>query len=957
MPAKHWPQPINQNLGQTARQAGLFRASALTAVAALALGLQIAPSNPLLGRSAALPLTGLPVAAQGMSKAGANKSSGDDAEVAVSQSLKVDPSQYGCAETDAPGIPAGCGIVGTLEVSNLGPDEARDIVVTDELPSGLLEPRVITPQSKCSVSGGLLICKLDPIEVGGSATIMFTGKTSTTASDRLVNVARAEAAGIDPNPADNVGMTSRSLNASSDLAVSQTSTISAVEPGGEVRLQVSVTNYGPSDASNVRLLASSADPLQAMFSEIDVNAPDGSTANCDAMPDDVNAVRCVVDELKVGDTMTATVTGRLRADLPTAGMPVDFDINVAADTFDVNPDNNSDRTTVTSVAPAADLNIGVEDPDPLHLGEQAVWTWTVQNAGPSNATDSKVTVTLPANLANIEVTSDHGNCTLVSQTVAECDLGMMYASEDPMDPGNTAEVAVRATPTSTDGFTISATVSGDQADPDPDNTAASTMAAEVHTGATEDEPQADVVISNFRITPLDSSYTGPGSQRRIQFTVTNNGPDVAETTWFRLTRTVDATANLTGDLANNCMATSRELMCAVRADSDLQPGESVNIDYTIDLGSIARIGDYTDYVHAYSQTADPDETNNYAQADIEIDDSATELALAMTPIGTVRNEGSPGDPASLTNPDGDPSFVAGGNFTYRVAASVPAGYANASNVAVKINLPTGFVPVSAVSGSGHCTFTAGDQPTADCLLPTVNAGTTTIINVSGNLKKQANDLYPNGDNWAEGVLADVTATSATPDRSGAEASASASTLVDIIESADLSVLVTPDEPGTHESGTAGYTVSVLNQGPSGVEHTAITTMLPMGVVLDESSDCDPVPDLDVTGTGTLDVVPLAPNYLVGAPNAVLCAAAPNTKGTAEELNAGQMGSVHLVVRGTPDALAKGFNVTAGSLAFDPNHENNVATAASEEVLPDTGLQRPMQPLQFPSWVMPSPAGR
>jgi len=858
--------------------------------------------------------------------------SDDDAEVAISQTLKADPSQFGCVETDAPGIPAGCRMRATLEITNLGPHEAKDVVVIDKLPAGLLNVSVVTPADKCSIADGVLTCELGSIPVGGSATVVFTGDTSSAeSSGRLFNVAKVNAAGIDPDPADNVSLTSRSLNSSSDLAVTQDGPIQHGTPGDEVTLNVTVTNYGPSDAQNVRLLASSADPLQAMFSEISVVSPDGSTAVCDDMPDDVNAVRCDIDTLKAGTSMTAKVVGRLRADLPDEGIPVDFNVNVSADTLDVSPDNNSAQTEILSGPPSADLNIGVEDPPEFNVGQPANWVFTVQNAGPSNATNSKVTLDIPDTITDVTVTSDHGPC-----TPQECDLGLMYASEDPNDPGNVATIEVYGTPTVTGAVSVSATVSGDQADPDPENTAVSNVVAENSLTEPEDTQDADLVVSDFRITPVDSSYTGPGSQRRIQFTVTNDGPDVADTTWFRLTRTTDAVPTLTGDLANNCMSTARELMCAVRSDPDLKPGESVYIDYLITLGSIAREGNYTDYVHVYSQTPDPDETNNYTQVDIVIDQAVSQLDLSIVPMYTVANSGSPGDPASLTDPDGHPSFIAGGDFTYKVSASVPEGLANANDVDVKVALPKGFVPTSAVAGSGHCTFTAGDEPTADCLIPTINAGNTSQIAISGHLTKQANNLYPDGDTWAEGVVASVTATSPTLRRTGAPVSANAETKVDIVESADLQVLVTPDEPGSHEVGVEGYTVSVLNNGPSGVEHAAITATLPLGVTLDDSTSCLPVPGADATGNGRVDIVPVSDGFQAGAKNSVMCAAAPNTKGTATELNAGQQGSVHLVIKGNPDALAKGFEVTAGSLAFDPDLSNNRAVVGGEKDLPLTG---------------------
>jgi len=99
-------------------------------------------------------------------------------------------------------------------------------------------------------------------------------------------------------------------------------------------------------------------------------------------------------------------------------------------------------------------------------------------------------------------------------------------------------------------------------------------------------------------------------------------------------------------------------------------------------------------------------------------------------------------------------------------------------------------------------------------------------------------MYSNSDSWAEQIPFQVTATTETPDKSGKAIDASDTTHVDIIESADLELYVSPDEAGTADPGTVGYTLTVLNSGPSSVEHAAVTAVIPQGYTfLPDQSNC------------------------------------------------------------------------------------------------------------------------
>ncbi|MES9944589.1 MAG: beta-propeller fold lactonase family protein [Candidatus Thiodiazotropha sp.] len=79
----------------------------------------------------------------------------------------------------------------TLAVTNLGPADAQNLVITDSLPTGVsyVDGSVNTPGGSCSESGGVVTCSLDSLVVSGeaTATIQVTapaneGTISNTAS-------------------------------------------------------------------------------------------------------------------------------------------------------------------------------------------------------------------------------------------------------------------------------------------------------------------------------------------------------------------------------------------------------------------------------------------------------------------------------------------------------------------------------------------------------------------------------------------------------------------------------------------------------------------------------------------------------------------------------------------------------------------------------------------------------
>ncbi|MGH3367446.1 MAG: hypothetical protein ACRDOY_09600, partial [Nocardioidaceae bacterium] len=130
-------------------------------------------------------------------------------------------------------------------------------------------------------------------------------------------------------------------------------------------------------------------------------------------------------------------------------------------------------TFVRDMRPAADLAVSIVDtPDPVLERDQETYTVTVDNLGPSEATNTTLVDTLPADPAVESVSTSQGSCLREgsgnSGGVLTCDLGTIA-------PGGQATVTIVVEPRREGTLTNTATVTASQPDGNQaDNTAEET---------------------------------------------------------------------------------------------------------------------------------------------------------------------------------------------------------------------------------------------------------------------------------------------------------------------------------------------------------------------------------------------------------------------------------------------------------------------------------------------------
>ncbi|MDX1582793.1 MAG: IPTL-CTERM sorting domain-containing protein [Thermoanaerobaculia bacterium] len=340
----------------------------------------------------------------------------------------------------------------TINVNNSGPGTATNVRLTDTLPSTVTYDSSSTTQGSCSQSGRTVTCDLGTLASGGSATVTITVTTDPVGSDQTItNSASVTSDETDTNPANNSESEQTTVLVTAppraDLAVTKSDSPDPATVGEPLTYTLNLVNNGPEDATGVTLTDSL--PSGATFDS--VSSSQGSCSHSEGV------VSCSLGTILNGGTATVTITV-----VPTRDGEITNSVTVASDLADPDSTNNSatETTQVGAGAAGADLTILKSDsPDPAVVGQALTYTLTVINGGPNQATGVQVVDTLPALVTFESASSTQGSCT-ESSGVVTCDLGTVNVGEE-------VTVTITVVPTETGSITNVASVSANQAEPNP----------------------------------------------------------------------------------------------------------------------------------------------------------------------------------------------------------------------------------------------------------------------------------------------------------------------------------------------------------------------------------------------------------------------------------------------------------------------------------------------------------
>src|SRR5262249_35700527 len=372
----------------------------------------------------------------------------------------------------------------TLTVSDKGPSTATDVTATDLLPAGLTF--VSDTPSQGSYNSGTGVWTVGTVNTTTPQTLQIQALVVSPQAQN--NIASVTADQSDPNPNNNVNNAVVTPQ-QADLALSKRVDNPTPNVGDTVTFTVSLANNGLNTATGVTI----NDPLPAGLSLVSATPSQGTYAG--------------------GVWTVGTVSpGALQTLLTVTALAVrpTPQTNTASishsDQFDPDPTNNT--ASATETPQQADLQVKkVVDRIVINVGDPLVYTVTVTNAGPNNATDVQLTDPLPAGVVFAFATTSQGT---YDPTTGLWDVGTVANGAD-------AVLQIHGVLVSPDPQVNTATVThSDQFDPSPGNNSSSaTVAAQ----------QADLQVSKSVSNPT------PNVGDVITYTITlaNNGPDPATT--------------------------------------------------------------------------------------------------------------------------------------------------------------------------------------------------------------------------------------------------------------------------------------------------------------------------------------------------------------------------------------------------------------------------------------------
>ena len=403
------------------------------------------------GATATLFVTVSPTAPPGtiLASSAAVAAKEDDPTAANNSATNFTPvrsvSNLGLAMTPgASSVPIGQTLQYSLVVTNLGPADEPDAVVTAPIPSVVEMLSATASQgSGTSVQGGVLYADLGPIPVGGSATVTLEVAPQASALGLLTMTAAARGYNAQLDSSQAQASATVTVTASSGLSVAIKPQATTAHQNQNLTYQLVVTNAGPSADSNV--IATSFLPLNTVF----VSAASSTPGQAPVLQS--GQITAFLGTIAAGATSTVTIEV-----LPTQPAPSGLGLggSVSGDAFDP---NLADNTAAAQIAVQPSIGLGVSlaaSPPACEVGKTVTLTAMVQNQGPSAATGVVLQIPIPSGVQFVAANAAQG------QTLAQG--GVLLAQLGSLPVGASTTVTITLAPTAAGTATCTATATADQ---------------------------------------------------------------------------------------------------------------------------------------------------------------------------------------------------------------------------------------------------------------------------------------------------------------------------------------------------------------------------------------------------------------------------------------------------------------------------------------------------------------
>ena len=693
------------------------------------------------------------------------------ADVTVTKTDSPDPAQ------------AGTNLTYVITARNNGPSTAAAVTVTDTLPSNarFLSLSATTGGPTCTTppvlsTGGTLTCTWATITTGTQQTATVIVRPVTGATT-VVNNVIVSTTTTESNSANNSASASTTITpAAVDLIVNKVDSLDPVALGSLTKFTITVTNGGPSAATNVVMTDTFpvGSPTATFSYQGNLTITPTGSGSCvePALNATSGTLTCTFSDVAPGVGNSVVVTYDMRAEAIAAGTS-GTTFNRATVTGDEPESSLANNVTVnsTTTRQAADLGIVKTAPASVIPGNALAWTLTVTNNGPAASNGAQVTDTLPAGVTFVSASP---GCALAAGKVT-CTLGLLSV-------GNTA------------AFTINVTVNDPYTGALPlSNTATVAVVNEIDivsgnnssNATTNVTPQADLAV----VKTVNNPTPIVGGTVQFAITVTNNGPNGA-----------------VGAQVADVLPAGYSFVSAVPSQGSYSSGTGVwtigsiangaSVNMTVNA-TVNASGGTTNTATVSATTTDPVPGNNTSSA------GTAPVAQADLAITKNVNNGAPNVASNVT-------------FTITVTNLGPS---SAAGVQVNDVLPAGYAFVSATPSIGSYNSITGIW-TGIGTLPSGGSASMTVTAT----------VAPTGP-----YLNTATTSTTTAEPNLANNSASAN--VSPVAVASLVVTKTDNSATYTPGGTGTYVIVVTNGGPSAASSVTVTDSLPAGVTLGGTVTC------------------------------------------------------------------------------------------------------------------------
>ncbi|MFD2588861.1 gliding motility-associated C-terminal domain-containing protein [Croceitalea marina] len=702
----------------------------------------------------------------------------DQDDVTVSPISTIDISLDKTVSNDTPDV--NTDITFTITVTNEGPSEATNLQVLDQLPSGFTYVSDDSVGAYDDTTGNWNIGNLG---IGNTTVLNIVATVNTIGVyTNIAEVISHTELDIDSTPnndilseddQDEVVVSPRPLV---DISVTKVANDMTPNIGGEVEFTVTVTNDGPSDATNIVV----TDLLESGYEFVSATPTNG-------IYEDLNG-SWTIGDLDNGITETIIITANVLANGTYTNTAELTDLNE----FDIDsePSNNDDteddqETIEPTPVLVSDLELTktVNDASPF-VGNEVIFTLSLINNGPSDASGVEVVDLLPDGYTYVSNNSTAGVYNEASG---------LWSLNGVIPNGTTETLNIVVVVNPSGNYSNSAEITGSNNN-DIDSTPANDIASE------DDQDNADTTP-----TPL--------ADLSLVKTVDNEFPDVSDTITFTLTLNNAGPSAATGIQVNETLPSGYTY---ISDDSGglYNPGTgiwnvtSLAADATIELNIVVGINTTGSYANVAEVIAvnelDPNSTPNNNDINEDDQDEQVTLPRVITDISVLK-----------TVDNANPSVGSQITFTITVTNDGPS---DATGLVVEDILASGYEFVNAVPSSG----------TYDEVIGSWNI--TGLLNGASETLDIVATVLTNGDysNTAELIALDTFDPDSSPDNN-LNSEDDQDTVTPVPTGlADLSLTKEVDELNPNVGDIIEFTINLTNSGDSDATGVVVTDVVPSG---------------------------------------------------------------------------------------------------------------------------------